>query len=120
MRDVCRCKERIQLLLHIQRWCRHLFVGYSVKARGIATDLFGTDENYVLPVQDLKNERELTEAFCWMIDNEDKIRNHLNRFIPNYVNDGKTRKKYSGERMNNKENISILAKENAVECHYLL
>lgn len=66
-----------------------LVVGYSVKARGIATDLFGTDENYVLPVQDLKNERELTEAFCWMIDNEDKIRNHLNRFIPNYVNDGK-------------------------------
>lgn len=66
-----------------------LVVGYSVKARGIATDLFGTDENYVLPVQNLKNERELTEAFCWMIDNEDKIRNHLNRFIPNYVNDGK-------------------------------
>lgn len=66
-----------------------LVVGYSVKARGIATDLFGTDENYVLPVQDLKNERELTETFCWMIDNEDKIRNHLNRFIPNYVNDGK-------------------------------
>lgn len=66
-----------------------LVVGYSVKARGIATDLFGTDEKFVLPVQDLKNERELTEAFCWMIDNEDKIRNHLNRFIPNYVNDGK-------------------------------
>ena len=66
-----------------------LVVGCSVKARGIATDLFGTDEKYVLPVQNLKNERELTEAFCWMIDNEDKIRNHLNRFIPNYVNDGK-------------------------------
>ena len=66
-----------------------LVIGYSVKARGIATDLFGTDEKYVLPVQNLKNERELTEAFCWMIDNEDKIRNHLNGFIPNYVNDGK-------------------------------
>lgn len=66
-----------------------LVVGYSVKARGIATDLFGTDKKYVLPVQNLKNERELTEAFCWMIDNEDKIRNHLNSFIPNYVDDGK-------------------------------
>lgn len=66
-----------------------LVVGYSVKARGIATDLFGTDEKYVLPVQNLKNERELIEAFCWMMDNEDRIRNHLNRFIPNYVDDGK-------------------------------
>lgn len=66
-----------------------LVVGYSVKARGIATDLFGTDEKYVLPVQNLKNEGELTEAFCWMLDNEDKIRNHLKRFIPNYLNDGK-------------------------------
>ena len=66
-----------------------LVVGYSVKARGIATDLFGTDEKYVLPVQNLKNEGELTEAFCWMSDNEDKIRNHLKRFIPNYLNDGK-------------------------------
>ena len=66
-----------------------LVVGYSVKARGIATDIFGTDEKYVLPVQNLKNERQLTEAFCWMLDNEDKIRKHLNRFIPNYVNDGK-------------------------------
>lgn len=63
-----------------------LVVGYSVKARGIATDLFGTDEKYVLPVQNLKNERELTEAFCWMLDNEDKIRDHLNRFIPKYIN----------------------------------
>ena len=30
-----------------------LVVGYSIKARGIAKDLFGTDEGYVLPVQAL-------------------------------------------------------------------
>ena len=66
-----------------------LVVGYSVKARGIATDLFGTDEKYVLPVQSLKNENELTKAFCWIMDNEEKIRNHLIGFIPNYINEGK-------------------------------
>ena len=38
-------------------------VGYSIKSRGIALDLFGTDENYVIPVQTLKNENELTRAF---------------------------------------------------------
>ena len=30
-----------------------IVVGYSVKARGIAKDIFGTYENYVLPVQNL-------------------------------------------------------------------
>lgn len=30
-----------------------LVVGYSVKARGIARDLFGTEDHYVLPVQNL-------------------------------------------------------------------
>ncbi|MFR4670990.1 MAG: hypothetical protein ACLT69_14285 [Intestinibacter bartlettii] len=28
-----------------------LVIGYSVKAKGIAKDIFGTYENYVLPVQ---------------------------------------------------------------------
>lgn len=40
-----------------------LVVGYSVKARGIALDLFGTEDGYVLPVQQLKESDELTQAF---------------------------------------------------------
>ena len=28
-----------------------LAVGYSIKARGIARDIFGTEDNYVVPVQ---------------------------------------------------------------------
>ena len=39
-----------------------LVVGYSVKARGIAKDIFGTEENYVIPVQSLTKESELTEV----------------------------------------------------------
>ena len=39
-----------------------LVVGYSVKARGIAKDLFGTWEDYVLPVQSLRQEGELIEG----------------------------------------------------------
>lgn len=31
-----------------------LVIGYSVKARGIARDLFGNEEHYVLPVQSLQ------------------------------------------------------------------
>ena len=62
-----------------------LVVGYSVKAKGIAQDLFGTYENYVLPVQGLKEENQLKEAFCWLEEHEYKIRNHLNTIMPKYI-----------------------------------
>lgn len=32
-----------------------LVLGYSVKSRGIAKDIFGSEENYVIPVQDISN-----------------------------------------------------------------
>lgn len=62
-----------------------LVVGYSVKARGIARDLFGAEENYVLPVQNLKEPNELTKAFLWLSEHENDIRKHLNDFLPTYL-----------------------------------
>ncbi|MCD8231860.1 MAG: polysaccharide pyruvyl transferase family protein [Clostridiales bacterium] len=64
-----------------------LVVGYSVKAKGIATDLFGNDRNYVLPVQALKDSNDLLRAFQWMQDNENKIRTRLESIMPNYKRD---------------------------------
>lgn len=61
-----------------------LVVGYSVKSKGIAKDLFGTYENYVVSVQDMRNKMDLTNAFRWILDNEFQIRNILNRKIPLY------------------------------------
>ena len=61
-----------------------LVVGYSIKARGIAKDLFGTYDNYVLPVQDLTTERELVEAFKWIQKNEENIKQRLATIIPEY------------------------------------
>ena len=66
-----------------------LVVGYSVKARGIAKDIFGTDQNYVLPVQELRNGEELTNAFQWIQEREIHIRKHLKETIPNYVEQGR-------------------------------
>ena len=65
-----------------------LVVGYSVKARGIARDLFGTEDGYVLPVQNLQNENDLTEAFTWLASKEDAIKTHLMEFIPKYSGRG--------------------------------
>ncbi|MGN0377073.1 MAG: polysaccharide pyruvyl transferase family protein [Suilimivivens sp.] len=61
-----------------------LVVGYSVKARGIARDLFGREENFVLPVQNLKNPGDLTENFKWLVDHENEIRRKLEETMPSY------------------------------------
>lgn len=61
-----------------------LVVGYSVKARGIARDLFGTEEHYVLPVQSLADAEELINAFSWMMEREDEIRKRLQTVMPDY------------------------------------
>ncbi len=62
-----------------------LVVGYSVKARGIAKDLFGTDEGYVIPVQSLKEENALIEAYENIVKNEAQIRKTLADVMPEYI-----------------------------------
>ena len=62
-----------------------LVVGYSVKARGIAKDIFGTDEGYVFPVQNLSHEDALIEAYENIVKNEDAIRSHLEKTMPEYI-----------------------------------
>ncbi|MBD5523012.1 MAG: polysaccharide pyruvyl transferase family protein [Lachnospiraceae bacterium] len=62
-----------------------LVVGYSVKARGIARDLFGSEEHYVLPVQTLENSEELIQAYDWMMDREQEIRQRLTSLMPEYI-----------------------------------
>lgn len=62
-----------------------LVVGYSVKARGIARDLFGSCEGYVLPVQDLKSPGDLTSAFERLRRGEDGQRCRLRAIMPAYI-----------------------------------
>jgi len=44
-----------------------LVIGYSVKSKGIAQDLFGTYKDYVLPVQKLASENALVDAYMRII-----------------------------------------------------
>lgn len=62
-----------------------LVLGYSVKSRGIAKDLFGTEEKYVLPVQGLTSSKELAEGFVWLMENETNITAHLKNTMPAYI-----------------------------------
>ena len=69
-----------------------LVLGYSVKSRGIARDLFGNEENYVLPVQSLQEPDELTKHFRWLVGHEKEIKDHLEKIMPEYIS-----KAYSGK-----------------------
>ena len=62
-----------------------MVLGYSVKARGIALDLFGTWENYVLPVQSLQEEDELAKGFDWLLREERAIKKRLETVMPGYL-----------------------------------
>lgn len=62
-----------------------LVVGYSVKARGIAEDLFGTTEDYVLPVQSLSASDELKCSFIRLYAQRNTISTHLKQFLPDYL-----------------------------------
>ena len=62
-----------------------LVLGYSVKSKGIARDIFGTEEHYVLPVQELRNPDELASGFDWLVSNEESTRSYLKRVMPEYI-----------------------------------
>lgn len=62
-----------------------LVLGYSVKSRGIAIDLFGTDEHYVLPVQQLCTTNAMTDAFQWLMEHEQEIKSRLAAEMPEYI-----------------------------------
>lgn len=62
-----------------------LVVGYSVKAKGIAKDLFGSYENYVIPVQKMSSDGELIKMFDGFIQRIDEVKKSLEQIMPQYI-----------------------------------
>ena len=62
-----------------------LVIGYSVKARGIARDLFGAEAGHLLPAQELSGEAELIAAYDALMKRGDAEREQLQRRIPSYM-----------------------------------
>ena len=61
-----------------------LVIGYSVKARGIARDRFGSEEGHLLPVQELHAPEQLIGAYDAMLDRAQEERAYLIRKLPEY------------------------------------
>ncbi len=70
-----------------------LVVGYSVKARGIARDLFGNEDGYIVPVQELSVPEQLTKAFSALWVKRDEVRQHLLDFLPGYCQEAQSVRK---------------------------
>ena len=62
-----------------------LTVGYSVKSRGIARDLFGTEEHFVKSVDHIQQDTDLVKEFQWLMAQEDTVRHHLTERMPAYI-----------------------------------
>lgn len=61
-------------------------LGYSVKSRGLAKDLFG-EEKYVLNSRTLTEAQPLVDEFNSLVENEQKIKETLMKKIPIYLRD---------------------------------
>ena len=62
-----------------------LVIGYSVKARGIARDLFGSEAGHLIPAQELSGEAELIAAYDTMMQRGDAERRQLQERMPSYT-----------------------------------
>lgn len=61
-----------------------LVIGYSIKSKGIAKDLFGDWKNYVLPSENLIEEGELENKINYTINNKSILKSHFKKTIPSY------------------------------------
>ena len=61
-----------------------LALGYSIKAKGIAQDIFGFYDNLVLPVQTLSDKLSTIKGVDYLFDNEEKLKSLLDNTMPSY------------------------------------
>ena len=61
-----------------------LVLGYSTKSKGIAKDLFGRYEDYVIDSHKIVNEDDLIKGFIWLDKNKEDIKKHLEEIMPEY------------------------------------
>ncbi len=61
-----------------------LVLGYSVKSKGIATDLFGTYNGFVLPYTEITDKNEILSSLISIFDKEEEIKGIYDTVLPAY------------------------------------
>ena len=92
-----------------------LVIGYSVKSKGIANDIFGTPQDYVIPCDYLIDD-SLINSFKWIDTNYKEIKNKLENTIPSMIEESK--KLFEKVLLRLKENSkeTICKKEKCIGC----
>ncbi|MFC2145557.1 polysaccharide pyruvyl transferase family protein, partial [Actinomycetota bacterium] len=62
-----------------------LALGYSVKSKGIARDIFGDEKGLVLPIQEITHERQLINYFNQLCERENDLIRYLKAVMPSYI-----------------------------------
>lgn len=61
-----------------------LAIGYSIKARGIALDLFGKEEGMTVPIKSLADGQSLIKAYDSLLNSRIELSKQLNETMPEY------------------------------------
>ena len=67
-----------------------LVIGYSVKSKGIAKDLFGTYDGLVIPVEEIDCTEKLIEAYSDFAAKKEDYRKRLCDVMPDYIERAKS------------------------------
>lgn len=92
-----------------------LVIGYSVKSRGIAQDIFGNYDDYVISKDELKNNK-LIEKFKFIDKNKDEIKKVLTKKMPNYKEQAKNIWKDLIKKLDELEKKTICSREKCIGC----
>ena len=92
-----------------------LVIGYSVKSRGIAKDLFGTYDNYVIDSNALSKEL-IIEKFKFIDKNRDKIIKTLQKQMPSIIEETSTIFDKVIEKLQEQKIKNICERRNCIGC----
>lgn len=79
-----------------------LVAGYSIKAKGICKDIFGTYDDLLVDVRSFKNDYDLTKKFVSFWERRDELQKKLRETIPEYC-----QRAYNGKIALDKLNRSL-------------
>lgn len=92
-----------------------LVIGYSVKSKGIAKDLFGNYENYVIDSSSLQG-KNLVEHFQWIDSHKQKIKKILKEQMPQIIEETSHIFEKVIEKLAEESETTICSKEDCTGC----
>ena len=92
-----------------------LVIGYSVKSRGIAKDLFGDYKNYVISKDNLTPEN-LKIKFLYIEKNQEKIKKQLGKIMPDIKEKSANLFNLLIEKLEKQDELKICTKDKCLGC----